>query len=68
MASSQTAKKESEKFKVFESIISETRPRQKSNVAQKDYYFNFLHKIVRTHELGEGGKDRQLSPRKKFNE
>lgn len=60
MASSQTAKKESVKFKVLESIISLcyyfwNKTWAKSIQVQKEYDFNFLHKIVRKSDL-EGGK------------
>lgn len=58
MASSQTAKQESVKLKVSQAIISLcyyfwNKTWAESIQAQKDYYFNFLHKIVRMLELEE---------------
>lgn len=64
MASSQTAKKESVKFKIFESIISLcyyfwNKTWEKSIQVLEEYYFNFLHKIVWKPELEE--EERQMT-------
>lgn len=66
MASSQTAKKESVKFKVFQSIISLcfyfwNKTWAKSIQVQKEYYFNFLHEIVRKSELEEEKRQTTLT-------
>lgn len=66
MASSQTAKKESVKFKVLESIMPLcyyfwNKTWAKSIQVQKEYCFNFLHKIVRKYELEEGKRQTTIT-------